>query len=1685
MFMLAATIASTIVFRLLGSENFASGARLKQSEAYQASESGLDATRAWLTNRAADVGALITRYEYSSGIGEAIAPKPVHLTGENGVLGVIGGNREQKFEVYLMGVDTKKYAPTYKLKFLSVGEARDGSKVTQTAIFSVNGLYKVDVPTKMTTSPPTDFGYAYFGGSTSFSGSKTFGAMAVNGDWVKNPPTVKGDFVITGSFKTDGSDANVEGTLCVGKELNRFNNAKLNIKDVFFGTASNLGGTLEGSVYAGGDFTLSNNGELTIEKSLHAVGNVPTTLPFTVKGNLALEGSNAQVVGSSNTFAVCDSVWSNNPSGVAASAANGANVYFNSDKDADCVDNTDAVLAFDGAVNNAGNANANYKTQPEPPVGYFYSPRYNTEPTTANKPSEAQKVKDYCDSKWMPVPASCGTTDSKYVIENPIAISLGTIKNHCESHTCVTNYIPNDAWTTDLNKKYAEASVSDLYNGYLVVNFNYDQNAYQNSETKTALDGKFIFIYGFDPGKLPIPPTKTNSSVMLFLEKGLGNNGELKSAGCNDDGDPYNYFIYSLKSIATSTNWYENCPLKGSLFFPTNECGVSAGGLINADDDFFPETNDLLIRDLMTAGILCNREKDENGRNKHNVDEDGNYVGCTEQEISNTQNGIDGGSGDESIESKIDPYYIPVASRLAVKLESKEISREIVETDEASANAPTDLQPSILVMPRVVRIATNEFEGKTTTEHGGKLRDYYTFMYQNGATPSDTVGFGVTLNCVPGTGALSGNSITSGLYECVFTGKPIVSNFYVLVEGKNLPKVKITPPSAVISKIGDNYGCETISLVAPENTTGQTWTVNVILETNAPTWRITPKDGCTGSAGGPYACIVTGSSLTAFEVCPDDDTDDGDAAEAEETLAPGIVLKIESCQGGCEPDYPPNDRSIITREMGPQIPVQRLPLSDEDFPTGAHRCPDFLVTLTDASNGIANITCTNPRNNGIDKWFCKDDGQTGSWIVNTITGCTAIDGHESGTLTLPPVGEFIEGSDPVKFYTDLTWKSYDLSIKGATATLTISASSNAGDLSEAEKSFTCIGSSEGTTACAQKIYHGVTYTITGTNTAYAVTCEPSTACKSDYSFSDGKVYLYETYTIKVEPTGNVTITLNKDAATQTLVCSESATNQVQILKEVGSVKSGDLINPSSHKPFASLTGIGACPESEIKYYIGSDEISSGGLSLTPSSYPTTYTVRASLSESSNTSCSSISEVANCGEVSVVNKKAPNIECNLLDKTGEKTTAPNFGTPYTSSDLPQLYVGVEIGSGILECNAFEILGPGYETFLEDTKDPWDWYSVQEVGTANLNKYTFSAQTTASGNYGKDLGPQKEIMVRATCEGGTTKTEYCKGVFSVNGSSTATATVACNWGNQSIFEGQPLPTLPTRANVTCSGITPIVINNWKVENSRGGETVISGNISTPTFPGIGSFLDYSDNLEYFVEVSGCGTLQSFDISHANEYVSCGTLKVNKVPEIVSCEVSGKNSKTIVLNDPSKVCSDAEGHPISPGWTEETWTASKGGAADATVTFPLAKGTYSNFSLTAKCGGRNIADPYPTVTCTGTDIAGENCEYTTALCGGIPLAQVKKGNTTNVQDDNDPYCWFFTEITNLRAGAKVNGSSANIGCNPGTETYGGFQQCPSGLPAKIDGGYYIYNIGHKGNGFVATNNNTTVNGLSANCQ
>ncbi|MCL1956044.1 MAG: hypothetical protein FWF63_01855, partial [Fibromonadales bacterium] len=783
MFMLAATTASVVIFKWIGSENFSSGARLKASEAYQASESGIDYVRSWMENKAADVGALVTQYASTN-------PKPKSLKIFSDIQ---VGDKNQKFSAYLIGIDTTS-KPILRLKILVEGSARDNSKVSQTAIFSTDGLYKIFIPAEIEKQKSTTDLNAYFGSDMKFDGNKRFSSATINGNWTGNPPKIDKDFIVTGNLTNSGNSIDVGNNACVGGEY-KSNNDKVSIKGgLYMGKSSEFVGA-EGSyqdVYCDGDLTFGTNGKgEMIKGSLTVNGKISGFnggRRYRIEGSLVLGDTvptatmtRAYIDGTGldqgNSFVVCDSVWTTNPAGVRASQTQGEKINFNYGRkpatDGCPTSKPDAVLVFKDAALTTGEV---YKTQPTSPVGYFKSPATNTTASASNKPDGASSIKEYC-MKIFGKPITTGTggcAGSKYKVDDPIATSLESIRKFLADNApkstetsgifkCLNNTATNIRCQGDINTCGSNIKITNVLNncyeklknnkdrlyggagGYLIVKLNQTESYYYDQNQK-ALDGKFIFIYEEPQDFVTIAPTKSTSKVMIFFEQGVRQ--EMRSSGCVSDGGggyyKYNYFIYSLGDIKKTNNWGDKCPLEGNIFFPSSGCNR----LHEADNNFSLESNKDLVDELMDMGIICKRTQ-------------GNTGDCKDTELSPPTDPDDPDQIIKNPEIR-DNNWIPIAARLPIKLESKEISKEKAQT-------PGEFKKSILIMPRVIYLAPKQISKESD------LSKYYAPLYLNGA------------NTTP---AISANSITCNItdfsakkrYTCTFQGITDISNFHVIID---------------------------------------------------------------------------------------------------------------------------------------------------------------------------------------------------------------------------------------------------------------------------------------------------------------------------------------------------------------------------------------------------------------------------------------------------------------------------------------------------------------------------------------------------------------------------------------------------------------------------------------------------------------------------------------------------------------------------------------------------------------------------------------------------------------------------------------------------------------------------------------------------------------------------------------
>jgi len=778
MFMLAATTASIVIFKWIGSENFSSGARLKASEAYQASQSGLDAVQAWLSNKALDVGALIGQY-YDS-------PSPIFIP--DTVLGKICNSnidcKQQNYKVYLIGIDTTK--SPIRLKFMSVGRARDSSKISQTAIFSTDGLYRVFAQSKTpSTDCELDFSQAFFGGISGNTQAQWSSAI-VNGDLnIGNEIKLKKRLIVTGNVSGDQAINSCEAGHGDSADIyivGDVNTTRLNVCGNLY-----VGGVIGGNKISGNTWEISkdlyvaggikriqqsdNQPKMEIGKSLTSCGDIifsGTVDKFTVKGDVLMDTCShlqptqpinpkqkvSPKVEFSNPTLNGDVIlgegkfWSvgNITGNVSCNKLNIGNngMYFpgynnvinsgitcrinpngNSNQDSIRFIKTTTNLP---QQNNASNKpkGANELIEMSNKIDFTKNPPRVPDPlalpidTKAEWTGLAKKLLD-----------SANRTDvesGSYLPDACIYLLRDTTKyEKDQNYYCKSKFGGCGGNTASyLNSCYAQLKAKDcnsstpkfLYRGS-------GEECYLPIEVKSITDvdtvnGNFIWIFKPKPSTLKLPATTDASKIFVYLPLGAG------EWQANNKG---NYFIFADANIDDASG---NATIHGTVFLAN---GATIGKLPDTKLIF----NEVLFKSLVEAGILASTDDPSQSRCRPNIVK------------------VD------------DDIWISASNKLSVKLESKEISKESEPKEDPK------LKPSILVMPRVVRLTPTNESCKNY------LPKFYEYLPLNGATllPSEVLILNSALNCN------CTNLNAKGEYNCNFPSRSDVSPFHVIVGTNN------------------------------------------------------------------------------------------------------------------------------------------------------------------------------------------------------------------------------------------------------------------------------------------------------------------------------------------------------------------------------------------------------------------------------------------------------------------------------------------------------------------------------------------------------------------------------------------------------------------------------------------------------------------------------------------------------------------------------------------------------------------------------------------------------------------------------------------------------------------------------------------------------------------------------------
>ena len=790
MFMLAATAASIVLFKWIGSENFSSGARLKHSEAYQASESGLAAAQAWLSYKAADVGLVLGDYLNAT-------PRSPYKLSE--VLNL------ENSDVYLIGAE--KVSGTYNMKFMSIGMGRDNSEVKQTAIFNVDGLYQVQLPW-LSPAGTVLFDEEIWGRVRTFK--KLIAERAVlmqdldrrsaGGEELidikigsTNSPgylVLDGNFYVTSSLDVNG-DVYVTGN---------------------FGFCDLTTHLINGSLYVGGTFIPKF--DLNIKKDAYFNGGVNPNLVM-AKSDTDPNNSN-HCSGNANGIVVIDKnstinssfkYWTNGGGGKMGFEING-NLYMsngnidltrgkdkNKEDSLKVIGNVYIANSLEGTVPSDETETASIpilggqdKTVCVPtltkdennftsPYYYWKSENFSTDNIKIRTYTENDNVTttltscslNIDDLTWSADPlderspsgkdlkaklSGCDHPPIEFDPDNEIRSQLSSsnkpewMLNDKNGGTCGTEQVWNNSTSQNENKvkltnpyKYVlfgselqscSETTTKYKNEWVVVYIekkceNNQCGGWSEENGNSLSSGKYIVILKDDTDNPLLKlPPTGDAIVMLYLPEGYPGKIELVGSGTQ-----YNYFIFSdgdIKEFSAT----EGRKLTGYIFM--NNCNI-----LNTEGtthEIEIKGNKNIVDALVAAGIL-----QETGA----------------------------GTQPPTPPTTFDDYIIPLSPRLKVKLESKNISKE------QPPNSYEEPRSFHLVMPRVIRLKEDIISSSNPL---AGIATYYNIINLNAATTIGSTKPQPT-TCTPTSGSTSFPA--KGVYTCTFNRKDI-SNFHVKIE---------------------------------------------------------------------------------------------------------------------------------------------------------------------------------------------------------------------------------------------------------------------------------------------------------------------------------------------------------------------------------------------------------------------------------------------------------------------------------------------------------------------------------------------------------------------------------------------------------------------------------------------------------------------------------------------------------------------------------------------------------------------------------------------------------------------------------------------------------------------------------------------------------------------------------------
>lgn len=771
LFMMVATIAATATYKWVSSIGASSAARLQMSEARQAALSGIEAARSWMTFNGNDLGAVIRQYFENE-------KKPILL---NSVLPRMRSSK-MRDSVWLMGVNVES-SSRYKIKIVSQGTTRENVKYSEVAIFNVNGLYQVEIPTEERTVNYKD---AFHGGLA------TADVIEVSSAFIKQSPAVTGAggqalnsiraseyLVLDGNFYVnnlgDVRDLYVTGDLSFGNGLKVSGN--LYVGGKVYGTSTSKRMTVSGSAYLNGGMKVNNRSPYAL--TISGVSSSTTGGQFDFYGNVTSNGDidhftgntsisyikmhenlvlNGKLVFPASASTKSDSIRVMHNAFIRDNSTNSGNVGFDFMRKTFFGTSPDdkLYLAQFGNYTDGNVCEGLFKCakSTNDKIYVAYKGNLITTPLPEEyadwNADEMVAYRDMISTERMP---DCGFSKDRIQFNTGI-LSSTMLHSASARFGCSEDIWKNDIDfpVAELNTCYNTASENDqlLDKTWLIVKWDHAPK-WNSSEEK--LTGNFIFIIDASSAplaKLELPETESDAKVLLYLPSGWENTTPSYALQTNQNkaNATYNYFIYSAGNIGRFDT-RAGTPLHGSVYMQ----GCSQLNTLTGNNTLAVNFNETLLKGLVKSSIIC--------------EYDGTNV-CTAFAGTVTEfAGLDP-------YQTVDPYHISTSPQLIVEIESQYRNNEPLPQ---SAQAFSTIVPSEIVLPRVIYLPRDAI---------GHLYDYYNVIGLNGAKSEKVASKMQCPDAIPtGDSKLTNdNKLAEGKYLCSYGGDdksrvPV----YVVVEG--------------------------------------------------------------------------------------------------------------------------------------------------------------------------------------------------------------------------------------------------------------------------------------------------------------------------------------------------------------------------------------------------------------------------------------------------------------------------------------------------------------------------------------------------------------------------------------------------------------------------------------------------------------------------------------------------------------------------------------------------------------------------------------------------------------------------------------------------------------------------------------------------------------------------------------